>query len=1252
MPSPSIGIAFSLVLLPTLIRAAEVPELVPPRMHSGFVNSLVADPLGRFYITGGDDGTIRIWDLPGSHHLRTISTPAKITSLALNSTKKEVLAASVVRFQEFSDRETGTSSLQIYNLGSGLPIGPPIKGIGFVSDMVWSSTNRVAIRSISTNTLTVLDLGTSKVLWSAPSYYFGKDFAPTLAFSKDEKVLFCASIRGVRSFDVETGKLLRDYGGQHKSSTQSVALAEDRGIIATGESDGTVLFWGLNDGIEKLPPLKLPSPIYALSLSSNPRFLYVAYAPEHTIRTSGNPAGMTKFDLGSGTVVATVKNERDLELEQFDKLAVSGDFVITGWAGGFTIWDATALTVVSRMAGSSYALVGHFTPEGHLLFWQTRTDRVLEPQSTGISVTTLQGIDDDIASGDFVIEGKYLLTPTDTLDEKLGIFDLTGSDPPRYVKPTSDLYTATIAPGGNAIAIAESLLGGVVRLSLYNLKESRETWAVNIAYKAEGNSPTRYATAMVFSKDGQHLFLGGSDGTVRKIDAAYGRGETVDTWATNVSNGYVASLAVSPDDELVVATTWQLNSDANGEVKILTWDARTGVLLGQGRFASEDEIRLALTTTTMVFGFGTRVLAQSILLDHNSVDIAVTDTPIRTLSVSGDGRFVAIGTEESLSLWSIEERRKLATVIATSPSGPESGWVVFTPEGLFEASSHLWDSVRWRIDADTFKTIGVSAYARQNFVPGLISRVLSGVETPAAAVPKASDISQLRLDLKALNKAGSALTVRIKVHSARAGQRAKDMRLFHDGRLIKSWPGEIVLIDGMLTTEFTLSLHSGMNTLWAYVFDENGLSSDRSRLEVKEPIFRIDKSKLHVLAVGVTNYQDPKLTLRFPAADAELMIDELQNVQKQSFAYNSIRTTLLRNQEATRDAVLKAIDSVAREAGPTDDVIIFFAGHGQQAGQRYMFLPFDAKMQDGRAVSESAITDQELANALSPLVAANAALILDTCDSGQVLKTSTDYRQGPLNATGFSQIAWETGLAVLAAAQSEQQSLEDNKYGHGLLTHALVIEELRNKRMLLDDGAIIIDWDEWLRSAIRRMKELQPEGIQVPAAFIPERLARTRAWGFLPLKPKLNGPFKEMPLISELRMKDRPVLILSFVQGDSPWHPIYAEELRRSEKSNPGIQGIVVRFPYFRDAFLDKPSEQRRSSDKYTAIVDDTSEADLCKHYLVCLISIDKYFMPQYVMLDNNGKVLGRVLGGLDADRLDAWITDCVRPLSLPADGR
>jgi hypothetical protein len=140
---------------------------------------------------------------------------------------------------------------------------------------------------------------------------------------------------------------------------------------------------------------------------------------------------------------------------------------------------------------------------------------------------------------------------------------------------------------------------------------------------------------------------------------------------------------------------------------------------------------------------------------------------------------------------------------------------------------------------------------------------------------------------------------------------------------------------------------------------------------------------------------------------------------------------------------------------------------------RFYLLPHDA---DFSATGEPprGISDDELSNLLEPVNAGHIVLVLDTCQSASTLD-NPEWRRGPLNSRGLAQLAYEKGMYLLAAAQSDGVAKERRDFGHGLLSYALLTEGLDASfsDVAPHDGLVTVN--EWLSYAGNRVPSLDAE---------------------------------------------------------------------------------------------------------------------------------------------------------------------------------
>ncbi len=178
---------------------------------------------------------------------------------------------------------------------------------------------------------------------------------------------------------------------------------------------------------------------------------------------------------------------------------------------------------------------------------------------------------------------------------------------------------------------------------------------------------------------------------------------------------------------------------------------------------------------------------------------------------------------------------------------------------------------------------------------------------------------------------------------------------------------------------------------------------------------------LHVLAFGVSSYEDPLLRLSFADDDA---IDIAAALKRQEgLVYRSVRDYVRVDAQATRKALVRGLAWLEHGMVRGDVAIVFLSGHGTNDDSgRYFFLPHDVRRGDLLA---TAVSGSKLAETLRVVAARGPVfLFVDSCHSGAV-----DVRR----LVGEAQ-----GVGVLTSAAPQQRSLELAAIENGAFTEALL----------------------------------------------------------------------------------------------------------------------------------------------------------------------------------------------------------------------
>lgn len=231
------------------------------------------------------------------------------------------------------------------------------------------------------------------------------------------------------------------------------------------------------------------------------------------------------------------------------------------------------------------------------------------------------------------------------------------------------------------------------------------------------------------------------------------------------------------------------------------------------------------------------------------------------------------------------------------------------------------------------------------------------------------------------------------------------------------------------------------------------------------------------LLIGINKYVYPWWELQGCVNDVELMRSLLQ----ESFGFPPENITLLRDEEATREAILAEFEALVEATGSDDVVVIHYAGHGSQMkdregdepdGMDETILPHDT----GRAPDENRdITDDEIHEVLLQLGEKTPyiTLVFDCCHSGTITRDAFGTRvrsvepderpveqlpPSPVSPEALTRSARDPGpsgwlslsskYVLIAGCRDEEQSAEkrvkvgDRTITHGALTYYLG-QELR-----------------------------------------------------------------------------------------------------------------------------------------------------------------------------------------------------------------
>jgi hypothetical protein len=249
--------------------------------------------------------------------------------------------------------------------------------------------------------------------------------------------------------------------------------------------------------------------------------------------------------------------------------------------------------------------------------------------------------------------------------------------------------------------------------------------------------------------------------------------------------------------------------------------------------------------------------------------------------------------------------------------------------------------------------------------------------------------------------------------------------------------------------------------------------------------------KLYILAVGIDEYEDPKiLTLDYSVADAEAVAGQLKSRSKGLYTLDG--AAMLTNEEVTPEAWRKHLYEIRdklKNASPDDLLIIFLAGHGwaDLETEDYYFIGHEADLGDVlvKRKYDQCISWKDF-QILADIPCRKIA-VLDTCHSGAIQPQRVQEIAGGklLHSRELKpaiRALEEDVIITIASTDITEQAIEDPASKHGAFTRCL-LDALEGKADASGDGLVDLnEVIEYLKGAVPKLAEKVGDHKQHPTA--------------------------------------------------------------------------------------------------------------------------------------------------------------------------
>ncbi len=661
------------------------------RGHGNAVRSIAFSPEGRFLLSGGQEkkgNQVRMWNLAGYQEVRVLHAEVfaghedAVLSARFSPDGQQIVTAS-------RDR---TASL--WDVASGKRVQQFEEGHEFLAtSAVYFPDGRRLATGAGDNSVRIWDaaLGTELVVLS-PTGRLG-----TLAVSPDGDWLVTGSLGNEAIiWDSHSGAEVGTPLVGHTAEVSAAAFSPNGKLLATGDDRGRIRLWRRSSPADTWQ--------FATELRGHSRSitaLRFTPASDRLVSSSGDHS-CGQWDVTSGQEV------RDLVLKHPDyvtslDLSADGRLALTTCDDGIArLWrlaDATQLGSVQASKGI-FNFVS-FAPDSRSAIITSSADRTVQRWSLTASAETTPGsppiggsvradlemildfkrLGGIVWSAIYDPDGKHLLTIG---GNDAASWSLESRRPVVRFSPHGAVASAALSPDGKWLVTG-------------SWDHSAKIWdaATGKAIRKLDGGHTGFINTVEFSPDGSQVLTASDDSTARLWDVASGE---LSSTTFGGHQGRVLGATFSPDGARVLT----VSADKIARL----WDRRTGQLQQElsghdwavlcGRFSPDGQLVITGSQDTTAIIWDAASGAEL-------VELAGHTAAVTSVAFSPDSSRVLTGSQDNtVKLWDARtDRERGKEILSLSGHQQEVTAVAFSPDGRLALSSSrdgtaiVWLAVDW-----------------------------------------------------------------------------------------------------------------------------------------------------------------------------------------------------------------------------------------------------------------------------------------------------------------------------------------------------------------------------------------------------------------------------------------------------------------------------------------------------------------------------------------------------------------------------
>ncbi|EDZ62550.1 WD-40 repeat protein containing caspase catalyti c domain [Sulfurimonas gotlandica GD1] len=1021
--------------------------------HSFNIEKVVITPDGKYALSAGGDYDIKLWDIKTGKNIRTfVGHTRSIISIKIISNGKHILSGSYDSTMKLWDIRTG-KLIKTFNGHSRV-----LTGISVMKDDTYAfSVGASDINKKLQGEVIYWNLKTGKKL---RKYNISLEGLNNVQIDANDKYFFVnAPGHKIKMVNIETGEENKIFSG-HTNHVGYIKIFNDNKQLLTGSSDGSIKIWDI-DNAEAVQTLE----------GHKSRITDMVLLKDNEELLSLSIDGIILWDLESGKQIKEFKRDRGeyghcLALypnenyallgvnEKLYKLDINND---TNYGKELNI--AMVNPAIVRSVG--------FSPDNRSVIVSNRSvfGRDNKRIYAGLVYTMDSGLFGNIKKykdlqGEVLItkDMKYILS---TSLYKILLSDIkSGKKIKEFIGHTNSITSITTNSDGRYLISASDDM----TIKLWDIKSGKIIDSFIVDTKKDSSS----IDTLKVSSDDKYLVSVSSDKNIKLWDI-----KTAKEINTRIYSHNIRSIDITTDNKYVIVAGW------NNNIDILDLKTFKFIKSFKGHTNYLYHIQISSDNKYLFSASNDRTIKQ---WDIQSGELIKTfkghSSGVKGFDLSGNGEYlISYDKGGVIKYWSIKEAKELLSII----SFEDGSSISITPEGYFDTTAS--GTKHLNILTNTMEISTIDQYYEIFYRPDIVSESISGINEnfnyaykesslelkakPIIKTVKAKSEQMPRLKISEIKPAQKVaiidtkenidkeelkVTLKITPNSGGIGQ----IRLYLDDVLIKT-DGDRGLKKAqdknIVLKTYTIKLTKGKHSIKAIVYNEqNTMASSEEILAVISTYNPIIKPNIYAVVVGINEYKNPSIALKYAVDDAKLFAKTIK--QRTKHLYGEVDIRLLTSKDATsKENITKALKDM-QNISPNDLFIFFVASHGMIEEARYHMITSNVGALSSRGIKKEAINQETLRDLIANIPTTKKFIILDTCNSGKLGKTLevAFLTRGLTETTAMKVLSRAVGSTIISASSSSQEALEGYN-GHGLLTYVLA-DGLNGKADADNDGYI------------------------------------------------------------------------------------------------------------------------------------------------------------------------------------------------------